>query len=99
MMKNHTVKTVFAALVIMALLLSSLPVSAIITPPTGGRTSSGGSSGGSSSGGRSGQGTNGSRQQKNVKVSYHLWVGPEEVTGERLSGPGWSFDPSANTPP
>ncbi|MBQ3334220.1 MAG: hypothetical protein IJG85_01250 [Eubacteriaceae bacterium] len=28
---------------------------------------------------------------------YNLWVGDDEVTGERLSGNGWSFDPWTNT--
>ena len=30
-------------------------------------------------------------------VHFNLWVGNEEVTGEHLSGNGWSFDPWTNT--
>ena len=30
-------------------------------------------------------------------VHFNLWVGDEEVTGEHLSGNGWSFDPWTST--
>ncbi|MBR5767059.1 MAG: hypothetical protein IKX86_00075, partial [Clostridia bacterium] len=32
-----------------------------------------------------------------AETSYKLWIGTTEVTGENLSGEGWSFEPSTNT--